>query len=174
MIVGGTDVLILPNMPGRGPCVRRVLTDSDAVITVSDGLKTACDALGAASGRVVTIRQGIDPEVFHVGDQVEARRRLGLIEARGERREASASTEKPEALIVWVGRMVGLKRVDLLIQATRMLKEQGRRVRVCLLGSARVATSGNSSLNRKGWRTRFSSWGPSATISWPTGTGLRT
>lgn len=138
VIVGGTDVLILPNMPGRGPCVRRVLTDSDAVITVSDGLKDACDALGAASGRVLTIRQGIDPDVFHVGDQAEARRRLGLIEARDERRETRASTEtgqEPESLVVWVGRMVGLKRVDLLIQATRMLKEQGRRVRVCLLGS---------------------------------------
>ena len=154
VIVGGTDVLILPNMPGRGPCVRRVLTDSDAVITVSDGLKTACDALGAASGRVVTIRQGIDPDVFHVGDQAEARRRLGLIEARASTEAGLTNSSDPllrsgtltpspspggrgeqEALLVWVGRMVGLKRVDLLIQATRMLKEQGRRVRVCLLGS---------------------------------------
>ena len=138
VIVGGTDVLILPNMPGRGPCVRRVLTDSDAVITVSDGLKTACDALGAASGRVLTIRQGIDPDVFHVGDQAEARRRLGISGTPASTLTPSPSPEGrggPEALLVWVGRMVGLKRVDLLIQATRMLKEQGRRVRVCLLGS---------------------------------------
>lgn len=135
VIVGGTDVLILPKNPKRRPCVRRVLSESDAVITVSDGLKETCYSLGAAEGRVLTIRQGIDPQVFHIGDQTEARRRLGLIETKDERRVARTSTEKPEALIVWVGRMVGLKRVDLLIQATRMLKEQGRRVRVCLLGS---------------------------------------
>ncbi len=122
VIVGGSDVLLLPKDPVRGECVRRVLSDSDTVITVSDGLRQACLELGVPSARVRTIRQGIDPQVFHAGDQAEARARLGL------------SVPVGETLAVWVGRMVGLKRVDVLILACRMLKERGQRVRVCLLG----------------------------------------
>lgn len=143
VIVGGTDVLILPKNPSRRPCVRKVLSESDAVITVSDGLKSACDSLGAAADRVRTIRQGIDPKVFHTGDQAEARRRLGITITPASTLNpgpsppcsSDAGRGERESLIVWVGRMVELKRVDLLIQATRMLKEQGCRVRVCLLGS---------------------------------------
>ena len=122
VIVGGSDVLLLPKDPVRGECVRRVLSDSDTVITVSDGLRQACLEQGVPGDRVRTIRQGIDPQVFHAGDQAEARARLGL------------SVPPGETLGVWVGRMVGLKRVDVLILACRMLKERGQRVRVCLLG----------------------------------------
>ena len=122
VIVGGSDVLLLPKDPQRGECVRRVLSDSGTVITVSDGLRQACLELSVPASRVRTIRQGIDPQVFHHGDQAEARARLGL------------SVPAGETLAVWVGRMVGLKRVDVLILACRMLKERGQRVRVCLLG----------------------------------------
>jgi teichuronic acid biosynthesis glycosyltransferase TuaC len=122
VIVGGSDVLLLPKDPVRGTCVRRVLNESDTVITVSEGLRQACLEQGVPATRVRTIRQGIDPQVFHAGDQTEARTRLGL------------SVPASETLAVWVGRMVGLKRVDVLIQACRLLKERGQRVRVCLLG----------------------------------------
>ena len=122
VIVGGSDVLLLPKDPVRGECVRRVLSESATVITVSDGLRQACLELGIPAQRVRTIRQGIDPQVFYPGDQAEARARLGL------------SVPVGETLAVWVGRMVGLKRVDVLILACRMLKERGQRVRVCLLG----------------------------------------
>ena len=122
VIVGGSDVLLLPKDIQRGACVRRVLSESDAVITVSDGLRKACLEQGGSASRVRTIRQGINPQVFHHGDQAEARARLGL------------SVPAGETLAVWVGRMVGLKRVDVLILACRMLKDRGQRVRVCLLG----------------------------------------
>ncbi len=129
VIVGGSDVLLLPKDPVRGECVRRVLSESDTVITVSDGLRQACLEQGVPAARVRTIRQGIDPQVFHHGDQAEARARLGL------------SVPQGETLAVWVGRMVGLKRVDVLILACRMLKERGQRVRVCLLGDGPCRTA---------------------------------
>ncbi len=122
VIVGGSDVLRLPKDPVRGQCVRRVLSESDSVITVSDGLLESCLALGIRSDSVRTIRQGIDSRTFHSGDQAEARARVGISLATGEK------------LAVWVGRLVGLKRVDLLILACRRLKERGQRVRFCLLG----------------------------------------
>ena len=46
VIVGGSDVLLLPNCPNRGERVRRVLSESDAVITVSDGLREKVIELG--------------------------------------------------------------------------------------------------------------------------------
>ena len=122
VIVGGSDVLLLPKDRVRGECVRRVLRESDTVITVSDGLRNACLQLGIPGERVRTIRQGIDPRTFHSGDQAEARSRVGLTLATGEK------------MAVWVGRMVGLKRVDVLIRTCRILKDGGQRVRFCLLG----------------------------------------
>ena len=122
VIVGGSDVLLLPKDRVRGDCVRRVLRESDTVITVSDGLRDACLQLGIPDERVRTIRQGIDPATFYQGSQAEARSRLGL------------SLKPGETLAVWVGRMVGLKRVDVLIRACRQLKDRGQQVRVCLLG----------------------------------------
>lgn len=122
VIVGGSDVLLLPKDRVRGECVRRVLRESDTVITVSDGLRDACLQLGIPDERVRTIRQGIDPRIFHPSDQAEARSRVGLTLATGEK------------MALWVGRMVGLKRVDVLIRACRILKDGGQKVRFCLLG----------------------------------------
>lgn len=122
VIVGGSDVLLLPNNPVRNKCIRRVLSESDAIITVSDGLRDACTQLGAHDDQVHTIRQGIDPEVFHSGSQREARTRLGLDLNSGEK------------LAVWVGRLVDVKQVDILIRASRILWDQGQPVRFCLLG----------------------------------------
>ena len=128
VIVGGSDVLLLPKDRVRGECVRRVLRESDTVITVSDGLREACLRLGIPSERVRTIRQGIDPRTFHSGDQAEARSRVGVTLNTGEK------------LAVWVGRMVGLKRVDVLIRACRILKDGGQKVRFCLLGEGPCRT----------------------------------
>ncbi|RLS55093.1 MAG: glycosyltransferase family 4 protein [Planctomycetota bacterium] len=122
VIVGGSDVLLLPRDPRRGACVRQVLTESDAVVTVSDGLRQECMKLGVTPQRVWTIPQGIDPDLFYSGDQSTARSQIGVTVAADE------------SLVVWVGRMVGLKRVDQLIHACRILRDRGRKLRVCLLG----------------------------------------
>ena len=121
VIVGGSDVLLLPKRPGRGACVRRVLTESSAVITVSEGLRSAVIELGVDPSRVHTITQGVDREVFHPGEQEAARRRLGL----------GISGSKT---LVWVGRMVDVKRLDLLLDACRLLWKSGMRLSLHLVG----------------------------------------
>lgn len=138
VIVGGSDVLLLPRDRVRGACVRRILRDSDTVITVSDGLHDVCIELGVSDVRVRTIRQGIDPQTFHPGSQAEARSRVGL------------SLAPDESMAVWVGRLVSLKRVDVLIRACRLLRDQGQRVRFCLLGEGPCRTEWEQLAAREG------------------------
>ncbi|MEZ6057980.1 MAG: glycosyltransferase [Planctomycetaceae bacterium] len=120
-IVGGSDVLLLPHgNRRRGAEVRRVLTESSAIISVSEGLREATMALGVPGERVHTVYQGIDPRQFYPGDQSVARTRLQL---------------PPDIpVIVWVGRMVDVKCLDQLIEAAFLLHQQGHRFRLCLLG----------------------------------------
>jgi glycosyltransferase involved in cell wall biosynthesis len=120
VIVGGSDVLLLPKEPGRGPAVRRVLRESSMVTTVSDGLRNASIGLGVAPDRVRTIRQGINPTIFHQGDKVQARRKLGVA-ADGE-------------VLVWVGRMVPVKNLDLLVDVMKRLASERPRLELHLVG----------------------------------------
>ncbi len=126
VIVGGTDALILPHRPGRGPYVRRVLTESETVFTVSEGLRNAVLDLGANPDNVYVMYQGVDPNVFHPGDIRAARRTLGLPFAR--------------PMLLWVGRMVDIKRLDLLLDACRLLKLQEREFDLYLVGSGELRT----------------------------------
>jgi teichuronic acid biosynthesis glycosyltransferase TuaC len=120
VIVGGSDALILPHLSGRGPRVRRVLVESNYVFTVSDGLRDAVLDLGANPDRVHVTYQGINPDVFHIGEQKAARRSLGH------------STSKP--LLLWVGRMVDVKRIDVLLAACRLLQQSSFEFQLCLVG----------------------------------------
>ena len=120
VIAGGSDVLLLPKEPGRGPAVRRVLTESEMVTTVSDGLRDASIALGVPSQRVKTIRQGINPRVFFPGDKAAARTKLNSVD--------------DSEILVWVGRMVPVKNLDLLIDALKLLVRDRPNLRLHLIG----------------------------------------
>ncbi|MBL8848858.1 MAG: glycosyltransferase [Planctomycetaceae bacterium] len=120
VIVGGSDVLLLPQQPDRRDAVRRVLCESDAVITVSDGLREAVIAQGVEPGRVHTIYQGVDVDQYHPGDRQAARQRLGLPAER--------------AILLWVGRMVEVKRLDVLIAACAKLSGTSLDFELCLAG----------------------------------------
>lgn len=140
VIAGGSDVLLLPQEPGRGPAVRRVLTQSQMVTTVSDGLRQATIKLGVAPDRVRTIRQGTNPKVFCHGDRNAARTKLDL----GLDRE----------ILVWVGRMVPVKNLDLLVDAVKLLARERPQLELHLIGdgesraqlSARVEAEGLSKI----------------------------
>lgn len=120
VIVGGTDVLVLPDHPRRGPAVRHVLRGTTRIMTVSEGLRQRCLSLGCSPEQVRTIYQGVDPAVFHHGDQQAARQKLGL--------------PADEQTLVWVGRMVPIKGLELLIESCVQLKQTHPRCRLHLLG----------------------------------------
>lgn len=120
VIVGGTDVLVLPQQRRRGAAVRRVLERTTRVMTVSEGLRQRCLALGCQPDQVQTIYQGIDPQVFHAHNRAASRRKLGLSD--------------DEQVLLWVGRMVPIKGLDLLLNACTHLKKSNPRARLHLLG----------------------------------------
>ncbi len=121
VIVGGSDVLILPHLPGRGTRVREVLNSSDAVITVSEGLRRKTIELGVPESKVHTIYQGVDEHLFdHHLTRLDARKRLNL--------------GSDVAHLLWVGRVVEIKALPVLFDAVALLKEQGLRFQLHLLG----------------------------------------
>jgi teichuronic acid biosynthesis glycosyltransferase TuaC len=124
VIVGGSDVLLLPRNRGRGRCITRVLRAADAVIAVSEDLRARAIDLGVNPERVHLIRQGIDQAQFFPGDRREARQRLGL---RGA-----------ERLLVWVGKMVPVKGLEVLLRACAYLHQRGEPFRLCLVGDGPV------------------------------------
>lgn len=120
VIVGGSDVLLITRDPSRRSCVVRTLAAADAVITVSQYLKDKTVELGIPPEKVYVWRQGVDTDLFHPGDRIEARRRLGL-PAQGR-------------VLLWVGRMVSVKAVDVLIEVAAILRSRGVAFHLYLVG----------------------------------------
>jgi glycosyltransferase involved in cell wall biosynthesis len=123
VIVGGSDVRLLPRDPARRKRIEAVLTAADALITVSRGLKDKVVELGADAGNVHVVYQGVDAALFRPGDRAAARRRLGL--------------PADERALLWVGRMVPVKALDVLLGACARLRSRpagGAPVRLYLIG----------------------------------------
>jgi glycosyltransferase involved in cell wall biosynthesis len=102
IIVGGSDVLLLPRQPRRRRVICQTLQAADAVFTVSRDLQEKTVALGVAAKRVHVVYQGVD-ESFCPGDATVARQAVGL------------PADRPVAL--WVGKMVPVKGLDVLLNA---------------------------------------------------------
>ena len=121
LIVGGSDVLLL----GRQPLAHRrlfidVLKSVDEVQVVSSDLRSHVIGLGIDPDRVHESFQGVDLVRFSPGDRREARLRLGL------------PVDVPT--LVWVGRMVPVKALDVLLRACAGLQTLGVPFRLCLVG----------------------------------------
>jgi len=128
VIVGGTDVLILPRSRHRGIRVRDVLHRSDAVISVSEGLRQAACELHVPADQIHTIYQGIDERVFHTRrSRAEARKELGLSDDFTH--------------LVWVGRMVPVKGIPMLLKAAAQLRAGGLKFKLHLLGDGPLKAS---------------------------------
>lgn len=120
VIIGGSDVLILPNSPARKQSVVNVLKNSDSVITISQGLSEVVKGFGVAEERVLPIYQGVDSDRFVPEDKSVARSWLGL------------DPDRP--MILWVGRMVSVKNLELLINACEIKANRGDDFVLCLAG----------------------------------------
>jgi glycosyltransferase involved in cell wall biosynthesis len=120
LIIGGSDVLLMTRQPG---CRRRfisVLRQADALLPVSRDLKEKAEALGVGPERVHVFYQGVDRVLFTAGSQDGSRRRLGIpVEGK---------------VLLWVGRMVPVKGLDVLLAACSVLRGRGVDFRLYLLG----------------------------------------
>jgi glycosyltransferase involved in cell wall biosynthesis len=120
VIVGGSDVLRLPQQRLRRRKVIDVLQSSNAVITVSRGLKEVVCELGIRPGKIRVVYQGIDSSVFCPGDREEARRRLRI--------------PGDAFVLLWVGRFHPQKGLELLLEACARLRQGGVAFHLYLLG----------------------------------------
>jgi teichuronic acid biosynthesis glycosyltransferase TuaC len=127
VMVGGSDVLILGRDPARRSCIQRVLREADAVVTVSEDLREKVIELGVDPDGVHVVPRGVDQARFSPGDREQARQRLGL------------PLEWP--VLLWVGRMVPVKGLDVLIAACKRLASQGAGFQLCLVGDGPLRPS---------------------------------
>lgn len=146
VIIGGSDVLLLTRDPKRCDQIKRVLQESDAVLSVCDGLKERAIELGVSPDRVHTLYQGIDPLVFCQNDRATARQRLNV----------SAT----DPAFVWVGRMVGVKRLDVLIDAFEAVVKQRPAAKLYLLGEGASGQPIRELVNQRGLGTSIVFIGP--------------
>ena len=119
-MVGGSDVLINARAGERRNRILQVLSDADAVVTVSDDLKRVLVEDGIDDKQIFVARRGTDQRVFHDGDQRQARLKLGLPDG--------------VPIMVSVGRLVDDKGHQHVIDACRLLRERGHDFRCYFLG----------------------------------------
>ncbi len=136
VIVGGSDVLLLPRDRRRRPKIERVLRESSAVMTVSDRLRQSVIELGADPRRVITNYQGVDDELFHPGSQADARQALSLPTDR--------------RLLLWVGRMVDVKGLDTLIESFDLAQQRIPKLQLLLIGDGPERDAVQRDINRRG------------------------
>lgn len=136
VIIGGSDVLLLPQDRRRRPKIERVLRQSSAVVTVSEGLRQVVIQLGADPRSVLTNYQGVDDQVFSDGDPQEARQRLNLPANR--------------RLLLWIGRMVDVKGLDLLIAAFHLAHQRDPSLLLMLVGDGPLRESLQADVDRRG------------------------
>jgi glycosyltransferase involved in cell wall biosynthesis len=136
-IVGGSDVLVGPRSGRRARSIRDTLRDASAVIAVSETLRRAVMELVGARPAVYTVCRGINPMLFRGGTRREARERLGL------------AVNAP--LFVWVGRMVPLKRLDILLDAWPRVVNDLPLATLALIGEGPERARHMNRLRRHSW-----------------------
>jgi glycosyltransferase involved in cell wall biosynthesis len=128
-IVGGSDVLSIdPGVPSAtADRVTRVLRGVDAIAAVSDSLKEHITALGIQADKIHVLPPAVDKRIFFPAPQEQARRHLTIpLDAR---------------VIVWVGRMVGVKALDVLLDAIADLAPAWPKLRLYLIGDGPLRRS---------------------------------
>jgi len=126
VVVGviGSD-LRTRNDPITKYLVRRTVLTADAVITVSEDLRRLVLIQGASPGKVVTILNGCDREVFHPGDRAEARRAFKVAES--------------DEVILYAGSLIESKGLPELMAAFIQLAGTRAAARLVIVGKGHYA-----------------------------------
>jgi glycosyltransferase involved in cell wall biosynthesis len=127
VMVGGSDVLVLTANASRKRRIVQVLQNADAVVAVSHDLKSKLIGLGISPEKVHVVYRGVDRRRFAPGDRAEARRRLGLPDNK--------------RVLVWVGRMVPVKGLDILLEACVQLRSRDVHLHLYLVGDGPLRAS---------------------------------
>jgi peptidoglycan/xylan/chitin deacetylase (PgdA/CDA1 family)/glycosyltransferase involved in cell wall biosynthesis len=146
IMVGGSDVLLLTQQPTRRRCIVRVLNEADAVVAVSQHLKDKLIELGVAPDKVQVVCRGVDETIFYPGDRALARRELGIL--------------VDQRVLLWVGRMVPVKGLDILLAACGRLQAEGTEFQLFLIGDGPLRTALAAQCQKLGLRDSVKFVGP--------------
>jgi len=120
LLVGGSDVQLLTAEPARRAIITETLRLADRILTVGVPLAKRVAALGISPDRIGSFQRGVDASRFFAAPPAEARARLGLPLGRH--------------VIVWVGRMVPVKGLDVLFEALPRVRTSGEQPLMVLVG----------------------------------------
>lgn len=113
----GTDLNLFPEFPAARREILKAVESADACITVSDALRTRLIDLGASAGKVTTLRNGVDTDLFSpvsAADRDATRQRYNLTgriiiavgnlaPEKGQMLIAEALRKLPDATLILVG-----------------------------------------------------------------------
>jgi glycosyltransferase involved in cell wall biosynthesis len=99
---------------------RRVLRETDLLLTVSEDLRAKAVAMGAAAEKAHAVVNGCDLSVFRVRDRQQARKALGI----------DAAVEA----VVYIGRMDARKGLRELVEAAAAIHERHPNLQVYMIG----------------------------------------
>ncbi len=99
---------------------RKVIRETDFLVTVSADLRTKALAMGAHPETTRAVINGCDLSVFHVSDQFAARQKLGI--------------DQSAEAVVYVGRMDVRKGLRELVKAAASLRAERTNLHVYLVG----------------------------------------
>jgi glycosyltransferase involved in cell wall biosynthesis len=111
----GCDILAagygLDRYPSRRAGTIEAVRRADAIVAVSEHIAGHLVRLGADPGRVHVVPDGVNLELFSPGSRADALARLRIV------------TQSP--IILFVGSLLDVKGVDVLVDACRLMAEQG-------------------------------------------------
>jgi teichuronic acid biosynthesis glycosyltransferase TuaC len=148
VMVGGSDVLLLARDAGRHRRIAKVFQAADAIVTVGHDLKEKVANFSVGPDKVHVLHRGVDEECFFPGAQHEARGRLGI---PPERR-----------VLLWVGRLVPVKGLDILLEACSILRERGQPFHLFLVGEGPLRKALEANAVARGLEGHVSFVGPLA------------
>lgn len=114
----GSDINRIDPLSSRH--TRTVLREADFLVTVSGDLRDKAVAMGAIPEKTRVVGNGCDLSVFHPGDRLEARRRLGI--------------DPASEAVIFIGRMDVKKGLRELIDAAVALHPERPDLHVYLVG----------------------------------------
>lgn len=127
LLVGGSDIQLLTADPARRAIIQETLAAADLVMTVGAPLRERVVALGIPQAGVEVFQRGVDAARFHPGDPAHARAALDLPLDR--------------SIVLWVGRMVPVKGLDVLLEAWPRVAEAPHRPLLVLVGDGEERTA---------------------------------
>ncbi len=161
----GSDITLLPQYRWPGKMIRWAADQAAGIITVCNALREELIVLGADPAKVVSLRNGVDLELFRPVDRAAVRKELGvdgftllsvgnLVPVKGHELTIGALKELPEARLMIAGSGPERERLEALavqLQVADRVRFLGPQPQAKLRDYYNAADAMVLSSSREGW-----------------------